>query len=450
MASSKRFLISTPFITFGVLLPFLLQPGHNAAGTPRFDPRAHIERGDRVEKHYAANSRRLAQYYAALIAAVKQHAPDLLADLEPREPILHGYQILPRIMTDAPAERHAHTRPVAYSWPWTDRLIDNELREIIRSEAELRRTQERASIECRAILQRLAQDYGQQSRRFRNIHAHVQYNRLWQAAIAANRSAYDRETALLRQVVERQSIMDRLNRVHARFETVRASLAAPPRITEWAGSLRRREALLTRRIDNAMGQVQSPVFIKLENLGREWILHVPLYTDIEDREYVTAVKEIIEATWQLNDGKNSYRVELDITHVSTEALYEAEDKPSAGQNIEILRHLKRFPSGAAILTTGARTTHVRNYAIVLGPHPIVSQVLAHEFGHILGFRDRYVRGYKDLGKDGFQVMEVAADHDDIMAATAHGVVQRSHFLKLLERPMSPDSQLDRRRRLVSG
>jgi hypothetical protein len=445
MANLKLFRNSTPFPTLGVLLLLLLQPGHNAAGTPRFDPRAYIDRGDQVEKRYEGHSKRLAKHYAALIAALKQYAPDLLAHLQPREPILHGYQVLPRIIPDAPAEMHAHANPVAYSWPWTDRLIDNELLEITRSELELRRVAEMPSIERRPILERLAQEYEQQSRQLRNIHAHVQYNRLWQAAIASDRSGYDRETALLATVVEHQRISARLDRMHSRV-----SLGAPLGIAELTGSLRKREALLNRRIDQTIGQVHSPNFIKLETLNSEWIFHVPLFTDIKNHEYVTAVKEIIENTWQLKDGKNRYRVQLAITHISTEALYTDKDKPNAGQAIEIGRHLERFPSGAAILTTGARTTHVQESAIVLGPHPIAPQVLAHEFGHILGFRDRYVRGYKNLGEHGFQVVEVVADHGDIMAATAQGAVRRGHFLTLRARAVARDKQFGNEVKLISG
>lgn len=430
--------ILTP-IKLGVLLGLLLHPGHNAAGTARFDPRAYIDRGDRVEKRYKDYSKRLAQHYAALIAAVKQHAPDLLAHIQPSNPILHGYQILPRIMAGAPAEKHAHMKPVAYSWPWTDRLIENELSEIKYSEMELRRAVEVTSTERRTALERLARYYGHLSRRLQNIHAHVQYNRLWQAAIAANLPDYDRETVLLGDVVERQRIIDRLHRGHPGFEVSRVYLDAPLGVAQLTGSLRKREAWLSRQIEQAIGQMQSPDFIKSENLDGKWILHLPLFTDIEDRDYVTAVEQIIESSWQLNDGKNSYRVELDVRHISTEALYAGKEKPYPGQQIEILRHLQRFPSGGAILTTGALTTHVLNYAIVLGPQPVAPQVLAHEFGHILGFRDRYVRGYKNLGEHGFQVMEVVADHEDIMAATSRGVVQRSHFLKLLER-QRPDAQ----------
>jgi hypothetical protein len=443
MANLKVSPIPLPFIRLGVLLLLLLQPGHNVAETWRFDPRAYLDRGDQVENRYEAYSKRLAKHYAALIASVQEHAPDLLTHLQPGEPILHGYQILPRILPDAPAEMHDPSKPVAYSWPWTDRLIDNELRKIIRSEAELRRAAKANSKEHSDILQRLALDYGLLSRRLWNIHAHVQYNRLWQAAIASDRSGYDRETALLSDVVARYGIIDRLNRLHARSTL---PLDAPLRIVELTGSLRKREALLSRRIDQAMGKMQTPLFVRSENLDGTWIIHVPLLTDIEDREYVRAIKEIIENTWQLKDGQNSFRVEIAVTHVSIDALYAEKDKPRTGQKIEIRRHLERFSPGAAILTTGGQSTHVRGYAIVLGPHPITPHLLAHEFGHILGFRDHYVRGYRNLGKQGFLVMEVVADPSDIMAATAYGVIRPSHFLKIRNHSV----QLIHDRRLING
>lgn len=84
-----------------------------------------------------------------------------------------------------------------------------------------------------------------------------------------------------------------------------------------------------------------------------------------------------------------------------------------------------------MLTTGAISTHVTGRAIVLGPHDITPHVFAHEFGHILGFLDVYFRGYRDLGADGYLVMEVVADPDDIMGAPGSGPVRRRHFERLL-------------------
>ncbi len=70
---------------------------------------------------------------------------------------------------------------------------------------------------------------------------------------------------------------------------------------------------------------------------------------------------------------------------------------------------------------------------MLGPHAITPQILAHEFGHLLGFRDAYVRGYEDLGEDGFQVLEVSTDAADIMADPLAGSVQVKHFELLLNK-----------------
>jgi hypothetical protein len=84
---------------------------------------------------------------------------------------------------------------------------------------------------------------------------------------------------------------------------------------------------------------------------------------------------------------------------------------------------------------------VINHAIVLGPYPLTAHAIAHEFGHVLGFGDRYVRGYRNLGKDGFQVMEIVADPTDIMAATHQGLVQSKHFSRLADYYTSKSSDL---------
>ena len=444
MSPLKLFGISIPFITLVLLL--LLQPGHDGSGAWHGDPRAYVERGNQVENRYAAYSKRLARHHAALVAVVKEHAPDLLAPLQPREPLRYGYRILPRILPAARAETPTPTSPVAYSWPWTDRLIDDQLRAISRSEADLRRSAAKNFVERRAILQRLTLDYAQQSRRLQNIYAHLQYNRFWQGAIAADRSGYDRQTMLQTKILERQQLVRRLKPVHKTAGPA-DSLVNGGGMT---GALKDREALLTRRIDQAIGGIQTPGFIKIQKSDGEWTFRLPLFTDIEDRDYVTAVKNIIEDTWQLIDGKNRYRVAIDVAHVSARDLYGDNPAPKRGDRLDVSDHLKRFPAGGAVLTTGALTTHVQNHAIILGPHPIAPRVLAHEFGHILGFRDLYVRGYSNLGENGFQVLEVVADPADIMASTAQGRVLHSHFIQLVNQSTSLPIPVETMRKIIDG
>ena len=419
---------------FPVLFFFLLQPGHDgsATSTDSLSVPAYIQRGLEVEKHFAAYGNRLARYYESLSQELKRRAPDLLVHLQPAEDLPYGYQILPSITFDAGPERHAHPSPVAYSWPWTARLIDIELRDIARSEAELGNASSVDSSLSRTALEKLALNYRAQSRRRQNIDAHVQYNHLWQAAIAADRAGYDQATALQYQVIERGKIADQLKYLGSKMG---ASVESPPSLPvglrETVAQLQARKALLSEHINQAFSRVSTPEFVQLENTRDDWIIHVPLFTDIVDQDFVHEVKRIVESTWRLTDRARTFRVELDISFLAGHALYGDRSPPSAGQKIDLARHLQLFPSNGAILTTGALTTHVQNCAIVLGPHPIPARVLAHEFGHVLGFRDRYLRGYKNLGENGFEVTEVVADPEDIMAATPQGLVLPAHFSTLV-------------------
>jgi hypothetical protein len=444
-----RLSLPARIVLIAFLFIFLPQPGHQTPATQLMPSTpAHIRRGDWVEKHYQNYSMLLRRYYESLAATLKNSAPDLLVLLRPSEPVQYGYQILPAILTAPSLEDHVRGQSIGYSWPWTDYLIDREWLDIVRYQAELRRAKTLHGNESRLILERLALDFRGISQRQRNIDAHVQYNRFWQAAIAADRAGYDRETALQNEVLERQGILDGLRNLDAAFGRVSVSLKrfqAP--LAEISDDLKRREAFLTHRINGATSRIRTADFIALQRHDNAWIFRIPLYTDIEDQAFVASVKRIIESTWQLRDGTNSFRVELDISYVATDLLYGDSEKPMIGERVDIRRHLRRFPSGAAILTTGAITTHVQDYAIVLGPHAITPNVLAHEFGHILGFRDRYIRGYKDLGENGFQVMEVVADPNDIMAAPATGSVLRSHFETILrsksgsKTPIAPEHQI---------
>jgi len=92
----------------------------------------------------------------------------------------------------------------------------------------------------------------------------------------------------------------------------------------------------------------------------------------------------------------------------------------------------RFPENVAVLTTGAPSLQtVGSRAIVLGPYDISQRTAAHEFGHLLGLPDSYLRGYRDLGLDGFEILELVPDRTDIMSSIEAGYVQTRHFEDLV-------------------
>jgi len=360
---------------------------------------AYIQEGDRVEQEFRTYRDRLERLHASLQTTIERDAPALLPELRdaPPQPVIYGYQLLPRIVDNAPPSSR-RVASFAYSWPITRGYIDGEGIKLDRSEEEMLLASRATGLAKNALLLSLIGSYKSLVDNQRVIDQYIQYNRLWQRTIAENRPRYDE-----------------LTKVYNMLQTADANTAAA--------------------IRQVLGQPLVPTAISAvtDEVNHRITLQVPVYTDIENDGYLALAKSVIESVWLARDSESTYSVEVEFRKISTTALYEGEKAPERGAHFEVGAHAARFPTGGLVLTTGAEMTNavVKRY-VALGPGDVFMRTLAHEFGHLLGFPDGYVRGYKDLGEMGLEIEELTTVFDDIMSAPRDGAVLPAHFKMILE------------------
>lgn len=393
---------------------FLAAAAPTLAQTPAPEA-AYVVRGHQTEVRQRELKERLDHFYAGLREQLQHEEPELvvrlaplLKTLKPPPPIVYGYQILPRIVTDGPTGSATKPHVASYSWPLSETLISREMTALDHLQSDLAKVSQKPSAEKRVAYETIIEEYKKSVERRRLIDADINYNWLWQRQIADDRALFDRLTARLNAVLHQPQ-------------------RPAPHLTE-----------------TSVIEPKPPEFVRVTEAGGARNVAVPLYTDILDAAFVDSFRSAIEMHWHVRDGDDEYRVVLTIRTISPEHLYcapKGDDKApdehcapaTKGDHIDLEAHVARFPAGAAVLTTGAASLQlVDDRAIVLGPHDVQPRALAHEFGHVLGFPDAYLRGYKDLGADGFEVMELVPDFADIMMSPGAGSALLRHFRELIE------------------
>ena len=365
--------------------------GVQDAGRPPY-----VSEGDRVEQQFRAHRDRLDRFFVALRGVVTRDIPGLLPELQgaPPQAVRYGYQLVPKIVDDPPLASLPPTASFTYSWPVTQGYVEGEGIKLARAESELRGIPNVDNDEKSQVLLKLVREYRTLVQNQRTIDQYVQYNRFWQRAVADDKPRFERMTNFYNLMV--------------------------------GGSPDAAEV-----IREALGRPEPPSFINVVRDGKRIVLRVPIYTDIEDDAFLAKAKATIEDWWQATEGGTTYSTEVEIRKATR--LYPAQDAPQTGDHINLTAHVARFPKNGAVLTTAAESTHaiVGRY-IALGPGDLSLRTLAHEFGHLLGFRDGYIRGFKDLGQRGFEILELTPAFDDLMSAPRQGRVQATHFKLILD------------------
>jgi hypothetical protein len=334
--------------------------------------------------------------HGKLLERAGERFPELAERLEPTppRPTPTGYGVLPRLRGNDPFAQ-ARPRERSYSLERVSTGFKGEMRDAALLAA-------RAGEEDEARLEAQVDEFERLRKRLRDLEEHMSYHEWWQRAVVDDADYFAERNEIVAMTREWRRVLE-------------------------AGDDRERARQLERELVERVAPFKATPGLAIERAadGSE-ILAVEVHTDITDEAFLTALAEGIDDSWNGAEamGAARLRVEVAFVHHAGTELY-AKGAPAHKEVIDTDEHLARFPAGALVITTGAASTHARvGRHVLLGPGALTPRTLAHEFGHLLGFTDAYLRGFDGSPTDryGVVLVEWSGLLDDLMGDSRGGRV----------------------------
>jgi hypothetical protein len=357
-----------------------------------------------LEKQLDQLLRTLENARGVLLVRAQAENPDFVARLYLERPRRAGYQVLPAIRHDKPLAS-VKLKQRTYSLEALHIRIASNLREAVD-------LNEQTLAKPNPALAPLVTEFERLRGQLHNLEKRFAYHSKWQRAVVEHGAFYAEHNRIAASIREMQAVQASGG---AADHVAALRQAVNDRVTKFAPT--------------------TNLAIKINGDGIR-ILPVAVYTDIDDEEFLEAFREGVESAFKDSEAARSQRfaVKLEIRRLTAAELY-PQGAPARGTAISIKEHLARYPEGALILATGGKSTHAwvgRN--ITLGPDPITPRTLAHEFGHLLGFRDAYVRSYQGDPRDpyGVVLLEWTGLIDNLMGSPGVGRITEAMIETLID------------------
>ena len=361
------------------------------------------QKHDQLQKQREIVFTHLEIIYTVLERRVREEAPALIAQLSlnPPKSRVTGYGLLPEIR-DSASQAAVDPKETFYTLKWLERRLAEELKnaeeldELVRSEAGI---------------EPLVIRFEESLKTLRNLESNLTYHGKWQKAVVRYPAYYRQKNELVVMVRE--------------INTMTTNNGPPEQIAE-----------LRQQLLQKLAPFKPTPGLHISNTeGRERVLPVTVCTDIKDLDFLQDFQEgVLESfSRSLAARANHFSIDLKWRFIGTDTLY-PDGAPNRGAKIDMDAHRALFPDCPLVLTSGASSHNARvGSRIFLGTRPVSRRTLAHEFGHLLGFEDAYVRGYdgETGGPYGVVIVEWTGLTADLMGDSGRGQVSDEMITTLI-------------------